>query len=75
MFKREIKVNFKSFIIWLMVLISIFLMAYLIYPSILESNNASMIDEMLKMFPPEVLSAFNLDIASMDSAFGWIKTE
>ena len=75
MFKREIKVNFKSFIIWLMVLISIFLMAYLIYPSILESNNASMIDEMLKMFPPEVLSAFNLDIASMDSAFGWLKTE
>ena len=34
-----------------------------------------MIDEMMKMFPPEMLKAFNMDIASMDSAYGWLKTE
>jgi len=27
------------------------------------------------MFPEEILKAFNMDIASMNSAFGWLKTE
>ena len=34
-----------------------------------------MIDEMMNMFPEEVLKAFNMDITSIDSAFGWLKTE
>jgi ABC-2 type transport system permease protein len=34
-----------------------------------------MMDEMMEMFPEEVLKAFNMDIASMDSAYGWLKTE
>ena len=75
MFKREMKVNLKSFVIWLAVLIGIFLLVFLMYPSIIESNNIEMIDEMMKMFPEEVLKAFNMDIASMGSAFGWLKTE
>ena len=75
MFKREIKVNLKSFIIWLSVLIGIFLVAYLMYPSIINSDNAKMIDEMLKIFPEELLKAFNMDISSLDSAFGWLKSE
>jgi ABC-2 type transport system permease protein len=32
-------------------------------------------EEMLKVFPPEVLKAFNMDISSIDSAYGWLKSE
>jgi len=75
MFKREMNVNLKSFIIWMMVLISLFLIVFLMYPSILKSENIKMIDEMMELFPKEVLIALNLDISSMDSAFGWLKSE
>ena len=75
MFKRELKVNFKSFIIWNIILLSIFLLVYLMYPSIVSSNNIDMINELIKVFPEEVLIAFNMDISSMDSAFGWLKSE
>ncbi len=75
MFKREMKINFKNFIIWTLVLILIFLVVFLIYPSIVTSENVDMIDEMLKVFPPSVLKAFNMDISGIESAFGWFKTE
>lgn len=75
MFKREMKVNFKSFIIWLLVLLGIFLMGFLIYPSIVKSDSVSSLNEMMGMFPEEVLKAFNMDISSIDSVFGWIKSE
>ena len=75
MLKRELKVNFKSFLIWTLVTLVIFLIVFLIYPSIVSSNNLESIDEMMKIFPEEVLKAFNMDIASMSSAFGWLKTE
>ena len=47
MFKRELKVNFKSFIIWNIILLSIFLLVYLMYPSIVSSNNIDMINELM----------------------------
>lgn len=75
MFKRELKVNFKSFIIWTMVLIGIFAVVYLIYPSIMSNDNMEMLNEMLKVFPEEVLKAFNMDISGIDNAFGWLKSE
>ena len=75
MFKRELKINLKSFIIWTFILIGLFLLVFLIYPSIVNSENMEMIDEMMKMFPEEMLKAFNMDIATIDSAFGWLKTE
>ena len=75
MFKRELKVNLKNFIIWNIILLSIFLLVYLMYPSIVSSNNIDMINELIKVFPEEVLIAFNMDISSMDSAFGWLKSE
>lgn len=75
MFKREYKFNFKSFLIWTIITLSIFLLVYLMYPAIMSSENAKMIDELVKVFPKEVLVAFNMDIASMDSAFGWLKSE
>ena len=75
MLKREMKVNFKNFIVWLSVLVGIFLVVFLMYPSIISSDNIKMIDEMMKVFPEEVLKAFNMDISSISSAFGWLKTE
>lgn len=75
MLKREIKINLKSFIIWTLVLIGIFSVAYLMYPSIIESNKIDQMDEMMQMFPESVLKAFNMDISSMETAFGWLKSE
>lgn len=75
MFKREMKVNFKSFLIWLLLLIGIFTIAFSIYPSIINSDNIKMMDEMMEMFPEEMLKAFNMDISSIDSVFGWLKSE
>ena len=75
MLKREMKVNLKSFIIWTSILIGLFLIVFLVYPSIVSSENMKMMDEMMKIFPEEMLKAFNMDISSIDSAFGWLKTE
>lgn len=75
MFKREMKVNFKNFIIWSLILIGIFLVVYLVYPSIVNSTDVKMMDEMMSMFPEEMLKAFNMDISSIDSAYGWLKSE
>ena len=75
MFKREMKTNFKSFLIWTLILIILFLVVFLMYPSIMNSENIQMMNEMLKVFPEEMLKAFNMDISNIDTAFGWLKTE
>ena len=75
MFKREMKINLKSFIIWLSMLNLLFLIVFLVYPSIINSDNIKMLDEMMKVFPEEILKAFNMDISSLDSAYGWLKSE
>jgi len=75
MFKREMKVNLKSFIIWTSVLIGLFLVVYLVYPSIINGDNMQMLNEMMKVFPEDILKAFNMDISNIDTAFGWVKTE
>ena len=75
MFKREMKVNLKSFLIWTTILLAIFLVVFLMYPSIIASDNVQMLDEMMKVFPPEMLKMFNMDISGLDSAFGCLKTE
>lgn len=75
MFKREMKINLKSFIIWTSILMGLFLVVYLVYPSIINSDSVESINEMMEMFPSEMLKAFNMDISSIDTAFGWLKTE
>ncbi len=75
MFKRELKLNFKSFLIWTLILIVMFLAVYLVYPYIMTSENVDMLNEMMKVFPPEILKAFNMDITEIDTAYGWLKTE
>ncbi|MCR5636477.1 MAG: ABC transporter permease [Clostridiales bacterium] len=75
MLKRELKVNFKGYLIWSGVTILMFLVVFLIYPSIINGPEADSINEMMKMFPPELLKSFNMDLASIDSAYGWLKSE
>ena len=75
MIKREFKVNLKIFLIWMLILIGLFFIVFLIYPSIIDSDNVHMIDEMMAMFPEELLKAFNMDISEIDSAYGWLKSE
>lgn len=75
MIKREFKYNFKSFLIWLIATLAMFLLVYLVYPSLVSSENIEMLNEMMEMFPKEMLKAFNMDITSIDSAYGWLKTE
>jgi len=75
MLKRELKINLKSFIIWTTILLLMFLIVYLMYPSIINSDNIKMIEEMMEIFPEEILKSFNMDISLMDSAYGWLKSE
>lgn len=75
MIKREMKINLKNFIIWLLLLIFIFSIVFLMYPSMLESNNINMINDMVKIFPKEILVAFNMDLSSLTSVYGWLKSE
>lgn len=74
-FKREMKINFKSFFVWYLILISMFCIVFFMYPSITNSDSMKEFDKILNMFPQEILKAFNMDITSINSAFGWLKTE
>lgn len=75
MLKRELRINFKAFLIWLSILNIIFLVVFLIYPSLFSADNSYKIDELMKMFPSEILTAFNMDITSISTAYGWLKSE
>ncbi len=75
MLKREFKINLKSFIIWSSILVGMFLIVFLIYPYIITDETVKSLDEMLKVFPPEILKTFNMDITSINTAYGWLKSE
>ena len=75
MIKREFKVNLKSFIIWAGILICIFAFTYSIYPFIINDESIKSLDEMMSTFPPEILKAFNMDKASLTTAYGWFMSE
>lgn len=75
MIKREFKVNFKNFLLWLIILLGMFLVVYLIYPYIITEESMKELDTLMESMPPELLKAFNMDMDSMTTAFGWVKTE
>ena len=75
MFKREMKVNLKGFIIWSVIIIFLYLVVYLVYPSVTGDTSAQKMDDLMKIFPEDMLKAFNMDLASVDTAFGWLKSE
>jgi ABC-2 type transport system permease protein len=75
MIDREFKVNLKSFIIWTMILVIMFLFVFLVYPYIITDETIKNLDEMMKVFPQEILKAMNMDITSISTAYGWLKSE
>ena len=75
MIKREFKTNFKSFLIWALILILIFLVVFAVYPYIVTDDTMNSLDEMMKVFPEELLKAFNMDLSSINTAYGWLKSE
>ena len=75
MLKREFRINFKNFCVWLFILVGIFALVYLMYPSITNSENSEMLNEVLKSFPKDLLVAFNMDITDINTVFGWLKSE
>ena len=75
MIEKEFKCNFKSFVIWLSILVIMFLVVYLVYPYIITDESIKNIDELMKVFPTDVLKAFNMDLTSISSVYGWVKTE
>ena len=75
MIKREFKINFKSFLIWTCILIIMFLVVFLVYPYIITDDTVKSLDEMMKVFPPDLLKSFNMDISSINTAYGWLKSE
>ena len=75
MIKRELKVNFKSFLIWTLILLVMFLVVFLVYPFIVTDETMGSLNDMMKVFPPELLKSFNMDITSIDTAYGWLKSE
>ena len=75
MLKRELKVNLKSFLIWTSILIVMFLVVFLVYPYIITDDSLNSLDKMMKVFPKELLKAFNMDITSINTVYGWLKSE
>ncbi len=75
MIKREFKINFKAFCIWLLILLGTYLFTYLIYPYIINEESIKTLDDLMATFPDGVLKAFNMDMSSLTTAYGWFKSE
>ena len=75
MLKREFKINLKSLIVWTSIVALMLIMVFCVYPYMDTEGAITKIDEMMEMFPKEVLEAFNMDAFSLSTVFGWIKTE
>lgn len=75
MIKREFKVNLRNFIIWLLILVLMFLVVYLIYPFMFTEETIKELEDAMKMFPPELLKAFNMEMSDITTAYGWFKSE
>lgn len=73
MLKRELKVNLKSLVIWSLIIVSMFILVFLIYPSIMQ--DADKVNEFVKTMPEEILSVINMDIISINTVSGWLLTE
>ena len=75
MIKRELKANLKSFIIWTSILVVLYAVVIILYPHIVPADSMDAMKEMMQIFPEEILKAFNMDIDSMSSAYGWLSSE
>ena len=74
MLLRELKTNLKGLLVWLLVSFVLFAIVFIVYPTI-AINNTAAINELMKIFPPELLKMFNMDISSINTVFGWYMSE
>lgn len=72
MFKRELKINFKSFLVWGLSISALLVLVFSIYPSITQNME---IDKFMKALPAEMLKSFNFDLVSISTVFGWYSSE
>ena len=75
MIKKEIKTYLKSFLIWAVIITVLYIGVALIYPFVITDETMKSMDELIQVFPPEMLKAFNMDLASVSTYYGWLKTE
>lgn len=75
MLKRELKINLKSFLIWVSILLGMYILIFAIYPHLMNENTKESLNQMMQSMPQEILSTFNMDIVGIESAYGWFKTE
>lgn len=75
MLKREFKNNLKSLLIWTSIPLLLFLMVFLIYPTIIDKLDPALMNSYVDAFPEGMMKAFNFDIVDIMSAFGWFKSE
>jgi len=73
MLKRELKINLKSLIIWTLIVVVIFIIGFLVYPSII--SDSVKLEELVNTMPKEFLEIFNMDIISLNTVSGWLLTE
>lgn len=73
MIKKEIYSNFKSFLIWISIIIAMFIIVFAVYPSM--TKDAELMNQMLSAFPKEMLEHFNMDVIGIGTVFGWVATE
>ncbi len=75
MINRELKVNFKSLLIWVITVMSILLIVFLMYPTISSNSSEININDIVKIMPENLLAAFNIDLVDISSVDGFFKTE
>lgn len=73
MLKRELNVNFKSFVIWSAIIVSFMVMYFAMYPSMTADTDA--LEQMLQAMPKGLLEAFGFDISKFSSALGFYSSE
>lgn len=75
MIKKELLSHYKGFLICLLVLVGMFLMVYVLYPFLINEETTQAIEELMKMMPEDILKSFNMDMSSIATAYGWLKSE
>lgn len=75
MFARELRINAKRFWIWTLAMAVLFGGIVLAYSYMIDVEMIEMTDSQLLIYPQNVLRAFNMDIAPIGKASGWMKSE
>ena len=75
MIRKEIKTYLKGFIIWTLIITLLYVGVAILYPHVITDDTMKSMDELMKVFSPEILKAFNRDMDSISTDYGWFKSE